>query len=1021
MVARAAIDDLKRMHADCEIDLIAITGDIAKKGRADEYELAHDWLIDPLREELDLDVSRFALVPGNHDVDRSAIDKYQEKGLRAALVDPSAVAELLADESSVDQALSRLEPWNDYYGLLMDSLSEQSAAGLGRTRRLEIRGVDVGIAALNSSWRSYDDNDKGFILLGEPQVKAALSAIEDADLRIVLMHHPYPWLASFDADRARSAIERARTLVLSGHDHKPDPTAEFSLRGGAIYSRAGCLYERLDKLNGYTLVDVDLAEGTVRFRLRTWFPQREAFDQAVHLPEGGLAEMAWVGGRMLPVRADYSTVLQGLGERASELSLFGMLDTDLDAVTPDSVLVEPRLWPAPYADIAAARDLDAAGEEPEAEDPLLALDRKNVLIVSGDPESGVSGGLLWILTKHFDTRGTHTPFPTSLSRNFKAAQFERSLRQNANAAGQHVGAQKPVPPSIVAIDDIGGGGPAFRELVSFAMDHPEHLFVLGCHEADLGAIVEGLERRDVSFTKLHVGPLGRAQVRALMNKIGGLTDTDIDQIFGFVVNQHLPRTPLMIAALIVAVQENRDPSSFGQSALLNACIQVLLRFESGGNDGDTHLEPIHREDLLAWFAGQMSREGKDRMTARASEEEFAAYFRDRGWGERIGPGDVLSGLVGRRVLLRDDSGVGFRHEAFQELFTGKRINGDISFAHQILVQPFDHANAIGHAAGLRRNDRELLAAIHREATTVFDRADPDIDIGLFDRIKDEKGWSDGDPDLEMLNALLEERDLQDEPDQDHQDREIERFYDDLEYDEEDEQVPREDFKILSELEPAANLLSVVLRSSELVPDVDLKLEALKTAIHGWSLVAIVMAVTEDQASELRDRIEDGDLAAVVEANPDSAARVAELMITMVLGIAVTGTLASPHLEEVARRALEDDEFVSSTAHALFATMFYVLMRFDRWDLHVMRLDEQHGGHPIVKHLVFALASAGHRSPEAQDAEVATMEKFLADRLTPEEVKEKGGHVASTRRSHLLQELRTGRQKALMARKLRQAE
>ena len=46
-------------------------------------------------------------------------------------------------------------------------------------------------------------NDYGFLAIGEPQIHEALNQIKKAELRIVVMHHPFDWLAEFDRNRDR--------------------------------------------------------------------------------------------------------------------------------------------------------------------------------------------------------------------------------------------------------------------------------------------------------------------------------------------------------------------------------------------------------------------------------------------------------------------------------------------------------------------------------------------------------------------------------------------------------------------------------------------------------------------------------------------------------------------------------------------------------------------------------------------------------------------------------------------------
>ncbi|MBQ4222988.1 MAG: hypothetical protein II674_04050, partial [Prevotella sp.] len=66
---------------------------------------------------------------------------------------------------------------------------------LGSSFNFEVDGVKIGIAAYNSAWCSYDDDDSVYgLYLSEPQFNETYEQIKNCDLKIALMHHPLDWL-----------------------------------------------------------------------------------------------------------------------------------------------------------------------------------------------------------------------------------------------------------------------------------------------------------------------------------------------------------------------------------------------------------------------------------------------------------------------------------------------------------------------------------------------------------------------------------------------------------------------------------------------------------------------------------------------------------------------------------------------------------------------------------------------------------------------------------------------------------
>ena len=73
IVLRALVDDIKKrakISPDLEkVDFIVFSGDVASSGKPDQYRIAQSELFKPILDECGLDISRFFIVPGNHDLD----------------------------------------------------------------------------------------------------------------------------------------------------------------------------------------------------------------------------------------------------------------------------------------------------------------------------------------------------------------------------------------------------------------------------------------------------------------------------------------------------------------------------------------------------------------------------------------------------------------------------------------------------------------------------------------------------------------------------------------------------------------------------------------------------------------------------------------------------------------------------------------------------------------------------------------------------------------------------------------
>lgn len=128
-------------------DLIFVTGDVADKGLIDQYNIFKSEFLAPLIKKLPAEVgSRIFIVPGNHDVFRNT-HKYFERreicGVESHFFDPN-----LEGLNERRQLLPRFESY------ITSDLPPTSWIDTTQgffTHRLEINGIDIGIAGINTA------------------------------------------------------------------------------------------------------------------------------------------------------------------------------------------------------------------------------------------------------------------------------------------------------------------------------------------------------------------------------------------------------------------------------------------------------------------------------------------------------------------------------------------------------------------------------------------------------------------------------------------------------------------------------------------------------------------------------------------------------------------------------------------------------------------------------------------------------------------------------------------------------
>jgi len=274
-------------------ELVAVTGDIAYAGLADQYEPARLFFSD-LLDALKLPPERLFLVPGNHDVYRKKFPKssgmpvYQSmKELNKELENEEYRAHLL---SGMDSYFSFVETHYPHlksaHGRLVPFVHSYPAAC----------GKRIGLVGLNSAWMCRKSPDEKQIAIGEFQVRMALDELHtrgEHDLMLVLFHHPLTWLWPADRTICRTLLNEV--VVLSGHLHEEAGGYVHDLEGRIHQFLAGAAYDGSQWPSGFQYLTFDWVSGVIQLDYRKFVPEKRIWCVAAEKGKDGKGRFSLSG------------------------------------------------------------------------------------------------------------------------------------------------------------------------------------------------------------------------------------------------------------------------------------------------------------------------------------------------------------------------------------------------------------------------------------------------------------------------------------------------------------------------------------------------------------------------------------------------------------------------------------------------------------------------------------------------------------------------------------------------------
>lgn len=1007
VIVNAMLDDVTQLAASKPIDLVVFTGDLANHGKAEEFERARSLLLDPLCRELALSPDRIVLTPGNHDIDQALILEFMEPGLKL-LAKAEDVDRLVRDESQFAQATRRIDAWRSFRSGYYSDETLEKPNPLVWVHRFFFDECQVGVVVLDSSWRATgapDNGDRELLIIGETQAAEALDLIEESTIRIVAFHHPLPWLTPGSHAFLRDELEHRGAIVLTGHEHATDPTLERSMRGSAIYSRAGSLYQGASFPNGYSLLDIDHRDHKVTMQLRSWMQPRKVFDAATDLTASGVIELPLPKkvGKGLESLPKYTTVTAALASIAQSRSLFSDQLTPEEPSSIDEVVVEPRLYKAPYAQVAAAAGIAMSQKKRIDQlrliNPLDVFDRKRVVILSGDPESGVTDTLLWILQQQYSRDADRVPVYVPFEIHSGKDPFDRDVRSAARGMALDAGPRDLLPPLIIAFDDVTALVPrALTRLATHIQTHTENLYVVGCHGDNYREIKRALDEHDVESTLVFVGPFGRRQTVRLM-ELAGMDEISesADRVLSVVFEENLPRSPFVLAALVTVLAKQPESKPPNVSTLLDAVIDLLLG-KTDPSDREAGMDSRDREHILEVLAGRFTMSGTEKL-ARADAEEFLdKYFKERGIERSISPGHVLDSLIRRKILVEEADGVGFRHNTLQNVLAAKLMLEGGEFDTSMRSDPIRYGEVVRHAASLRRTDKELLDLVGRTASPAMKRI-----VGESPKLFDFLVGAGARPiDAEELDRRIK---AVEPKSPEEREKELDSHYDLREIADSQPSTLSELPTLTLEAIQQTALLSNVLAGSELVSDVDMKTAYLKRTLMAWGAIAEVLGARTSDWDSLRFFF--NDAFADMESRRQELAWPLFVRVSVILhtAVSISGVMASAGLGAAIRRLADDDDIMASPTYSLYLAILFVELGLPGYIEQLVRTYDRHNRHGFLADLSRMIALTRYISPATSDSDAQKLLNFLTDASEGEQVGREGVRQRSAHRSKFQTRLR----------------
>jgi hypothetical protein len=583
-------------------------------------------------------------------------------------------------------------------------------------------------------------------------------------------------------------------------------------------------------------------------------------------------------------------------------------------LTPILLPIPPNQFAAQQAGATQQADSESTPKAKRCDASEEAV-RSGVMVLVSDELGGLTTTLQWMLQHRVSRNRPGMPlYLDFLTLSAGARPLEREIRKQLRpwiVGGGRPDA--PLPSLSIAVDNVSSRPP---KIFSKMLEDIKHLSVeavyLGCKTGAEIEVIDKLATAGVGAEVRYLGPLAAKDVRRLARIArASAADEITHQTLNIVAREHLARTPFTISLLISALLTNdvfAAPAS--ETALLDSYVSLLLGRGDPHDDARFAFDAVEREAMLARLAGYMVEQKAGAIDESAAIGVLQDYFESVDWSED--PIDVLTNLRARRVIAIRNGRIRFVQSSFLHLFAAKYALQEESFRGDMFSRPLFYGPILRHYAALRRGDAEAVRVVGELLAPESPNMEP---AGAF------ADWGEVGPsvvDIDSFLAHIEEAGSSgdessldiDGPDGEDEFDGAELFDIDLYEPTDIEPFPLLRFEDMPPLQKAmttVQLVSNVLRDSELVRDLNLKTTVLINVLGMWADVCRLLDKDETYRHVMR-RIGDSlaDTLEVSDATRETI--IAELLSTSSAIAAFSGMsdhLSSRKLFRTVKRALED--------------------------------------------------------------------------------------------------------------------
>ena len=742
-LVNALIADLKKQNIDTNQCVFVISGDLIDKGgmnfqsTKEAFDYFKEVFIDKIQRELSISNDQFFFVPGNHDVNRKKIDPIIESGISSSITTNDGIDNFIQNNRDNSKYLERLDDYHLFEKEFYQNSQLQKQ--LSNFDSCFITKDNIGIACINSSWRSSKDNEEGQLIIGEKQIESAIVFLKSADAKIAVMHHSLEDLEKEDRDKIKAQIYNNFDILLVGHKHRIDIEYTRNFHGTLLICQSNASvadFSDIKFTNGSSIINFN-KNNSAKIKYRKYLPEITKFVAntdigtdsddgciTIYYPDEKQIERTKVVDKAL-------NTLENIRFDNVDEHLFTYgLDPNIPCKIND-LFVEPILCNIP--------------ETHSNPDDIIYYHLSDFIkssenyLLYGIKESGKTTLLNKLMVEFTLAYNKENYMPVYLTfgelGNRKITQIIRDYLSISSEDCRNLISQNKI---VLLIDNIVfEDSDKLYKIIDFVQQNP-NIRVIAAKEQILENVLptEFLDYNGVfNFNVVYIQNFKTQQIKNLIIKWFPEQSNDYKKRINSLIKNFealsLPRTPLAVT-LFLWIIDKQEKNPINNSILVQQVVENLLEkahFENVYQNKFTYQNKIR---LLSFISKEMEDNGDENYSYRLKYSHLLEYIASYlEFKSDVKPKTIIDDFVRRGIFsFNDDEYVKFKFDFLFRYFLALYFTYDKKFYDEVFdsKQCLNYYEEIVYYSGLQTDDSSLLKLSQDLLNSVF--ADYNNDVVL---------------------------------------------------------------------------------------------------------------------------------------------------------------------------------------------------------------------------------------------------------------------------------------------------